>query len=926
MVAKRYLVYVLTAIAIAAGRDLRADDAYYWMPASALNVAPELPDRWWPVHYQVARHYQPYIVLEGSGEAYVTGNDGYNVTGQTTNVAIRAPEGQPVKGTLYWPRRAETDPARDELVSLKFEVPTTAAAATNLPHFLRAKAQHYQRLADANLPGGAWFRHQIELTRRELGIQRDDPTNATQRPFFPGRESNLEQTYALVSGGRALSENLQLDRILPAAAAGVPTVDVDEITGITVREYQWKVDDLQPDLDPLAKLIPDDQHVLLFPSFAALVELADYADKFGTPILNLAQPRSESARSRERYEQQLGISLTAAARALGPQLVSSVAMTGSDPYFRTGTDVAVLFQSPQAGVLKPLLESQIRLSSKSVADAAAVNGTVASVEYSGLRSPDREVCTYVAAIGDVVVVTNSLEQLAAISAVGEGGRGALAALPEFKFFRDRYRRDEAETALLLISDKTIRRWCGPKWRIATARRTQAVAVMADLQAANFDRLVSGQVAPGPVYSDRWQHLVGELQLAPAGISSADYGSLEFQTPIVELDVRRVTENEKQMYERWRDGYQSNWSNFFDPIAVRFVVDDGHLAADLTVMPLIAGSEYNEMIRVSKGAAIKPDSGDPHEGALVHFAMAINRQSEMVRRNVNLLSMFAPQVRVDPLSWIGETVAVYAEDDPVWQELAKAADDEFVLQNFHRFPVALYVEVQSGLRLTAFLAGVRAFVEQTAPGMTVWESKEHAGQPYVKVSPSARARQNEPDLPEEAGLYYSAGGDRLLVTINEGLLHRALDRYAQRDEAKADGQLNERDGPAWLGDNVCLQVDRRVLEFFDFAFTEQYQRVMQNLAWNNLPILNEWKRRYPGQDPVALHEKFWQTRLVAPGGGEYVWNDEWQTMESTLYGHPAQPKVGPAFPEALMELARGNFGLTFEEDGLRTRVDLTRKRQ
>ena len=68
--------------------------------------------------------------------------------------------------------------------------------------------------------------------------------------------------------------------------------------------------------------------------------------------------------------------------------------------------------------------------------------------------------------------------------------------------------------------------------------------------------------------------------------------------------------------------------------------------------------------------------------------------------------------------------------------------------------------------------------------------------------------------------------------------------------------------------------------------------MQTRAWSNLPILNEWKRRYPDQDPVALHEEFWQTRLICPGGGQYVWNDDWQTMESTVYGCPAAPQEGP----------------------------------
>ena len=69
--------------------------------------------------------------------------------------------------------------------------------------------------------------------------------------------------------------------------------------------------------------------------------------------------------------------------------------------------------------------------------------------------------------------------------------------------------------------------------------------------------------------------------------------------------------------------------------------------------------------------------------------------------------------------------------------------------------------------------------------------------------------------------------------------------------------------------------------------------MQRLSWANIPILNEWKRLFPDRDPLDAHEQLWHVRLLDPAGGDYKWNDEWQTMESTTHGHPAQPKPGPA---------------------------------
>ena len=146
-----------------------------------------------------------------------------------------------------------------------------------------------------------------------------------------------------------MSENLQLDRALRGTKPDEATIDIDTLDGITVAEIDWKplVKDLKPKLDPLAASIPADQHVVFFPTFSAAVLTADQAELQGTPILHLAEPRSEDARTAERYQRQLCLSLTGLGRLLGPKVAKSVALTGSDPYFRTGTDVAVLFEAEQ---------------------------------------------------------------------------------------------------------------------------------------------------------------------------------------------------------------------------------------------------------------------------------------------------------------------------------------------------------------------------------------------------------------------------------------------------------------------------------------------------------------------------------------------------------------------------------------------------
>jgi len=65
--------------------------------------------------------------------------------------------------------------------------------------------------------------------------------------------------------------------------------------------------------------------------------------------------------------------------------------------------------------------------------------------------------------------------------------------------------------------------------------------------------------------------------------------------------------------------------------------------------------------------------------------------------------------------------------------------------------------------------------------------------------------------------------------------------------------------------------------------------------------------------VKLHEQVWGVKLLCPGGGNYVWNESWHTMESTVFGHPGQPKTNPAGP--FPGLTGVNLGLTFENNGL-----------
>ena len=580
---------------------------------------------------------------------------------------------------------------------------------------------------------------------------------------------------------------------------------IDSLQGITIDEIDWKplIKDAKPELDPLAKRLPADQHVIFFPTFQAALAVSDETRQHDTPVLRLAQPRAEDAGVVERYQRQLGLPLSTLARLLGPSLVKSVALTGSDPSFPLGTDVAMLLETPQPAMLGNLLLARVAMAAADVNDAKAVGGTIAGLTYQGFVSPDRTLSSYVAQLDGAVAVTNSTYQLQQLAAVRGGKAKSLAGLPEYAFFRIRYPRgnaggtltpqshaggtpapqsDAQESALIFLSDATIRRWCGPRWRIADSRRTCARAVLAELQASQLQELVLHKVEPGPIHTDLPILGGGTLRLTPAGVVSSVYGTLNFMTPIAEMPLDEVTKTEADAYRAWRDGYQRNWNWAFDPIGLRIGLGKQKLAADLTIMPLILGSQYNELAEISLGAKFDPQAGDPHQ-ALAQYILALNHNSRLFRMGEGFAAGMGQTIS---LGWIGPSISIYADDDPFWQDLAKVKEDKleaFMSKNAGRVPVAVRIDSSNPLKLAVFLTTARTFIEQTSPGLTRWEPLKYKEQGYVRISP---VKGKIPQDIENLAIYYTCAGGALTITPSERVLQHAIDRVLAEKPAEDAG--------------------------------------------------------------------------------------------------------------------------------------------
>ncbi|MEI6569394.1 MAG: hypothetical protein WCR20_22135, partial [Verrucomicrobiota bacterium] len=259
--------------------------------------------------------------------------------------------------------------------------------------------------------------------------------------------------------------------------------------------------------------------------------------------------------------------------------------------------------------------------------------------------------------------------------------------------------------------------------------------------------------------------------------------------------------------------------------------------------------------------------------------------------------------------------------------AKAEDaQKFLEAQYPRLPLALRVECKNPLKLAMFLTAMRAYADQSAPNMTAWETRTHAGQSYVRIAPAGRSVEGDPVLAKLA-IYYAPTPDALVLTLSEPLIKRAVERYAASTQPASQPASQ----PAatqlarlpWQGNNLAVHIERSFAAILQQSQRRPLMNHLQGLAWANLPILNELKRLNPQADAVTLYTELWHTSLLDPAGGRYVWNAQDQTYESSTLGHPTAPKTLVAEPAYLRDFTAADFGLTFEPNGLRAKALLHR---
>lgn len=757
--------------------------------------------------------------------------------------------------------------------------------------------------------------------------------------------TDLGDMMSLYTGALSVEEALQADRglRLRTLAPEAPSLPIAEIEGVPLPAHPWpdmqKALGKEPVIEALAAHVPADLVYVHFSDLRTAVRLMDDIADWAVPVAQLLDSRPGTNHLVDRYQEQLVVDRIGLAKKIGHLAADGVAFVADDPFLREGSVVGLLFHVKQRALLTSALALYEAAAREKHADLTESTYEIGGKTVRVLSTPDGTVSQHRFDLtDDVLVVTNSRSMVERLVAVAEKRATPLADSGDFRYLRTIYpfqpAGDDPEAGYLFISDAFVANAVGPRAKIGAARR---MAAQADLQAVAHAALLFGWlegrppkdagelVASGLLDADELKHADGApITFDPTrGPSSARWGTLAALRPLSDVPIDLATPAEKAAYDNFRGTYQTYWRSFIDPIAARISrSEDGkRIAVDARMLPLIDGSDYDDLIRtVGQASVTPPDLADG-----VQWTVAVGEQAE-IRQDLDQLGRMLGQTGIS-FGWLGDWVMIGAAGRSSLWDLAlfsrvvpesELRTHPFQMENtglgiVARLPVYVGAHVRNPLGLAGTLTALRSAAFSAAPGLVDWgEVEPYRDVPIVAIRAKKGMAPSFQDV-DKVALYYATAKDVFLASLNRDVLEMQIDTVLDghvarsaitRGEAPSPGAASVPGTAAAGATGAATGVDLRLsldepdgwLARAALGLLEHDVRTSLESAHLDLEALARGRGGLP-QDPAAL-------RALAMGwlgyepqsvqGGAFTLGED-GLIRHSIYGSPAEP-VFPAIPQ------------------------------
>jgi hypothetical protein len=738
-----------------------------------------------------------------------------------------ASAGKAIAGDVYTPvgnfTWTSSGRVRALAMHLRFKADDTKAAtdAKALSDFYEALATHLSEPEWSSWHRGPW--NAYAAARLRSLVPKKKPTGPAPGHVYapyvttttPGSHGDLARLMETTTGVTAIQEALQNDRALFLAnARAKQTTAVSTLKAPALSPHPWStmLTRLKQPLprEELADFAPAEFHFARASSITSLLRAIDQAVEWGGPLATVIGSINEDRHVFARYEAELGLRRGPLTDALGPKAIAEIAIVGSDPYFIEGTDVTLVLKCKSRDLVTAALAGALASHEKDHGAFTTTKRTHDGVDVSVARSADGVVRQQRASIGDYEIVSNSANAIDRVLDAKNGKRARLANELDFQYMLGRDAGARADV-LVFASDKFVSEVIGPKQKIQEARRQIALA---ELASPGFSALLYAHLYGKSAASvadltrtklldaaDLTHGTGGAITWKPGTAATSAWGSIASLTPILDLSpVDKVTDAEKAAYTRFADSYQQAWKHYVDPFAVRIATDSSRLAIDVRELPLIDNSDYKDLLDFVGDTRIAP--GDPQGGMRAVFGIG---QDSAMRQEIDRDTRSLFRKHDFSFDWIGDWAQIGLLDRTSLATTTLAAFDEELPQvprketrrngrfdemlGMTKLPLYGAIAVRNPMAAAIALAAVRAYAEDTLPGMIEWgEAGQHRGVSLVRIGLNAKEGGSMAEALDGVQVFYAIASGALVVATNEIVLRKVIDE-------RLDGR-----GAKGLGDN------------------------------------------------------------------------------------------------------------------------------
>jgi hypothetical protein len=889
---------------------------------------------------------RPLVFMEHPGGAA----RGWGEPSTYAELWVRRPKsetGRPISADAY---REHSGRVRGH--HFRLDIPETSSASQSpglVREWAEAFARHLRSLpGDRSLPGyatsaSAWHAFAADRILSAYAKGQPQSVGPRLRRSEDRLSSELMRLMETTTGATSIQAALQHDRPLYLEAVKRPrTIPLGKVQAVRVTEHPFA--DMLHQLarpvpaEPLAEATPAEFYYLRFATLKALFAVVDQAEIWVTPAASIFSRRAEDYDVTERYTTALGVDRTQIARVLGPKVIAEVAVIGSDPYVREGSDVTMLFRVKSRPLFDQGLAAALARHEQRHGALARSKSRHAGVTISLSRSADGAVAQLRADRGELTVLSNSLAAIRRVIEAIRGTRRRLSDEPDFRFMlaRDAGTRDDV---LGYGGDRFVAEVVGPRQKILEARRQIALA---ELQTPGYAALLYGWVhgrrptsrqevlSSGLLRRDELTHHDGAaIDWKPGRAARSAWGTSRALTPLIDLPApTRVSRSEQLAYEQFARSYERRWATYVDPFMLRLALEPAgarpeQMVAELRVMPLLRSRDLRDLVSMVGEARLRV----PALGQGLRVLLGLGKDAR-VRQEVSRLRYGLPGGRDLKFDWLGDWVMLGVDDHPVvTRVLAALADDlpQVPLSRAERrrqreqdaLPIAAelpgyaVIGIRSRVGAALALTLARSKLVDAVEDIEWGKVAEHNSIPLVRV------RYRDVCRPRgrcNIDTFYALTSRALVVALREETLRQVLDELEARPPAAEphgpDGQLVAELAPQPRG--ALWTVASWLLEA-EALKSESSSRTAAEVLLRGAPDL--------AHDSEALRElalvSFGAVPLT-PDGAHYQLTPE--GIADPARGTPFAP-VWPAIPvagspvEALLQSLRSlRWETSFDDEG------------